>query len=110
MLVGAARECAAFSFLGICAMRRNSYTKELIGFLEARTSNGDFAFDIAGQLEADLATLLCRDFGLRRLDAELRVHNIVRGLQDALHAEMRDRIHVDDAIEAVHQIFGDDHA
>jgi hypothetical protein len=108
VMVRAPSQMTAAPFLGIRAMNRNSYTHELIGFLEARTRSGDSAFDITKQLEATLAALLCRDFGLGRLDAEQRLHDIVRALERALHAEMSDRLHIDDAIDAVHQIFGDD--
>ena len=48
-----------------------------------------------------LVTILQRRFGLSRLDAELVLADVRHAHEVALYRAMRDRIHVDDAENAV---------
>jgi len=86
-------------------MYKNSYTKDLADLLEARAHNGDSAFKICALLEAELIVILCR-CGLGRFDAEQLLYDAIREHERALFAALRSRIHLDDAIDAVHQVFG----
>jgi hypothetical protein len=85
--------------------------RDIIDLLQARASSGRAAFEIAEQTLAKIIAALQRDSRfatVTRFELELVLMNEYRELEGILFNEMRNRIHLNDAEDAVHLCLGED--
>jgi hypothetical protein len=77
---------------------------DIVDLLQARASSGRAAFEIARQTLAKIIAALQRNSRFAtatRFELELVLMNEYRELEEILFNEMRNRIHLDDAEDAV---------
>jgi hypothetical protein len=89
----------------------SSLTRDILDLLEARASSGRDAFRISENTFTKIITVLQRDprfAGITRFELELMLINQCREFEEILFNEMRDRIHLDDAEDAVCLCLGED--
>ncbi len=83
---------------------------DLCGLLQARASSGRGASAHSKALSDLIITSLQRDqrfAGVPRLELELLLADVQRALDDLLFEETCDRIRLDEALDAVHRVWGD---
>jgi hypothetical protein len=83
----------------------------ICALLQARAASGRDALEIAETTVLGIIKTLMRDArfaNITRVELELLLVNERRRLEDRLFEEMRDRIHLDDAQDAVQRCLGDD--
>ena len=88
-----------------------STSREIIDLLEARASSGRAAFEIVQTVFVKIFAALRRDprfAGISLLELELLIADPSRELEDTLFAALRDRVHLDDAEDAVRLCLGDE--
>jgi hypothetical protein len=81
-----------------------NFNRDICDLLESRASSGRAAFVIVENLFAKIITILRRDShfaGTSLFELELMFADARREAESALFREMRDRIHIDDAQDAV---------
>lgn len=83
-------------------------TRDIIDLLQARASSGGTAFEISKTIFAKVIAVLRRHFSVGTIDAELMLADVIREHEDALFSALRDRVHLDDAEDAVRLCLGDD--
>lgn len=86
----------------------NNSTRDIIDLLQARASSGGTAFEISETIFAKIIAVLRRRFSVGTVDAELMLADVIREHEDALFNALRDRVHLDDAEDAVRLCLGDD--
>ena len=82
--------------------------RDIIDLLQARTSSGRDAFQIADNMFAKLIAVLRRRFDIEYLEAELLFADLIREHENTLYAALRDHIHLNDAEDAVRRFLPED--
>ena len=82
--------------------------RDVIDLLQARASSGRDAFQIADNMFAKLIAVLRRRFDIEYLEAELLFADLIREHENTLYTALRDRVHLNDAEDAVRRFLPED--
>ena len=85
-----------------------STAQQIIDLLEARAHSGRDAFAISRGLFDEIIAILHARFGLNYFESELLLIAAIRKYESVLFVALRDRVHLDDAEDAVRLCLGDE--
>jgi hypothetical protein len=86
-----------------------SLAAHILGLLHANASSGSGAFKITEAVFTELPTALRRDprfAGISDFELTLLLRDVRNRLEQVLFREMRDRIHIEDAEDAIRRCLG----